>query len=111
MHPPQDLEAKLPDSEEKEEAEVHLEEVLDHLEEAVAEEILEYSKPGGEELFLQNLCLGVEDHLLGNPYLGEAEFFLHESFPGGEGPFHLRMCLHLNLRSQSNLLIIPNLKT
>ena len=63
MHPPQDLEAKLPDSEEKEEAEVHLEEVLDHLEEAVAEEILGYSKPGGEELFLENPCLGVEDHL------------------------------------------------
>ena len=62
MDPPQDLEAKLPDSEEKEEAEVLLEEALDHLEEAVAEEIL-HSKPGGEELFLQNPCLGVEDHL------------------------------------------------
>ena len=62
MHPLHDLEARLPDSEEKEEAVVHLEGVLDHLEEAVAEEIL-HSKPGGEELFLQNPCLGVEDHL------------------------------------------------
>ena len=45
MHPLHDLEARLPDSEEKEEAVVHLEGVLDHLEEAVAEEIL-HSKPG-----------------------------------------------------------------
>ena len=104
---PQDLVARLPDSEEKEEAEVHLEEVLDHLEEAVAEEILDYSKPGGEEHFLQNLCLGAEDHLLGNPFLGEAESFLHESSPGEEGLFHPKMCFHLNPRSQSKLLIIP----
>ena len=106
MDPPQDLEAKSPDSVEKEEAEVHLEEVLDHLEEAVAEEIL-HSKPGGEELFLQNLCLGVEDHLLGNPYLGEAESFLHESFPDEEGPFHPKTCFHLNPRNRLHLLIIP----
>ena len=78
---PQDLVVRLPDSEEKEEAEVHLEEVLDHLEEAVAEEILDYSKPGGEELFLQNPCLGAEDHLLGNPFPGEEESSLHESLP------------------------------
>ena len=63
MGPPQDLVVRLPDSEEKEEAEVHLEEVLDHLQEVVVEEILGYSKPGGEELFLENPCLGVEDHL------------------------------------------------
>ena len=107
MHPLHDLEARLPDLEEKEEAVVRLEEVLDHLEEAVAEEILDYSKPGGEELFLQNPCLGAEDHLLGNPFLGEAESFLQESFRDEEGPFHPKMCFHLNPRSQSKLLIIP----